>query len=295
MSATTSLPDLYTVWDYNDLNKTRERFLQILSETEQRADKGYVLQLKTQIARTYSRQYDFDKAHRILDEVEAQLSDDLPAVNVRYWLERGRTYNTAEKKKTALPLFEKAYELAKSMGADFYTIDAAHMIAIASPEQADKEKWNLIGVDIAEQSQDERARGWLGSLYNNLGWDCFEQERYDEALEHFEKALDYQRRIGNPERINIARWCVAKGYRYVNRLDEALEIQQALLKEYEQSGTPDGYVFEELGELYLLKNEQEKRRTFFAQAYAELSKDSWLVKNESERLARLQKLAGQDS
>ena len=295
MKHTDTLPDLYTIWDYNDLNATRERFLQILSEVEQRADKDYVLQLKTQIARTYSIQSDFDNAHRILDEVEARLSDDLPVVKVRYWLERGRTFNSAEKKETALPLFKQAYELAKELGADFYTIDAAHMIAIVLPEQTEKEKWNLIGVEIAEQSQDERARGWLGSLYNNLGWDFFEQKRYAEALERFEKALDYQREIGNPERINIALWCVAKGYRHVDRLDEALEIQKALLKEYEQSGTPDGYVFEELGELYLLKNEPEKSHVFFARAYTELSKDSWLVKNESERLTRLQKLAGQDS
>ncbi len=296
-----TLPDLYHIWNYSAPAETRKRFEQILTQAKQsNGHESYVLQLQTQIARTYSIEGTFDRAHAILDEVESKLTGDLPLVKIRYLLERGRTFNSAGDKLQAEVLFNEAYTLSRQHNEDFHAVDAAHMVAIATSDVTDKERWNLTGVKIAEESNDERARSWLGSLYNNIGWDYFAKERYQEAALNFEKALEYQIALGegqgkNLERINIARWCVAKGYRLVGRIDEALAIQKKLLSAYEQSGESDGYVFEELGELFLLQGEAANSQKYFAEAYRELSKDSWLVKNEFKRMERLRALGlGED-
>ena len=55
----------------------------------------------------------------------------------------------------------------------------------------------------------------------------------------------------------------------------------------------DGYVFEELAELYLLKGNKELAKINFKMAYEELSKDGWINANQPERLTRLKKLGNQ--
>ena len=69
-------------------------------------------------------------------------------------------------------------------------------------------------------------------------------------------------------------------------------MQLELLRRHKEAGTKDGYVFEELGELYLLRGENELSRQNFAWAYAELSQDKWMMDNETERMARIRKLGG---
>ncbi|MFQ5606856.1 MAG: tetratricopeptide repeat protein, partial [Candidatus Zixiibacteriota bacterium] len=264
---TARLPDLYDLWDYNDPAGTRAKFEEILPGAETAADISYHLQLLTQIARTYGLEAKFEDAHRLLDRVENSLTDDLALARVRYLLERGRTYRSAGEASKASPLFLESYELSLRIDADFYAVDAAHMVAIAASEFAEKEKWNLTGIRNAESSEDPRTRKWLGSLYNNMGWDYHERKEYDKSLTMFERALAFRRKRGDAGEISVARWCIAKTYRFLNRIDEALEIQLELLNEYEDSGSPDGYVFEELGELYLIKNDSAKYTGYFAKAH----------------------------
>ncbi|MBI4926955.1 MAG: hypothetical protein HY835_04260, partial [Anaerolineae bacterium] len=102
----------------------------------------------------------------------------------------------------------------------------------------------------------------------------------------FQRALRYRQEQEDPAPIRIARWCVARTLRSLNRLEEALQIQQELLAE----NTEDGYISEELGELYLALGKPEEARPHFAQAYSLLSKDDWLVKNEAQRLERIRSL-----
>ena len=67
-------------------------------------------------------------------------------------------------------------------------------------------------------------------------------------------------------------------------------MQMALQDELESAGESDGYVFEEIGECLLLLNRLEEARPYFLKAYALLTKDTWLVDKEPERLARLKEL-----
>jgi hypothetical protein len=58
------------------------------------------------------------------------------------------------------------------------------MLGIEAPPE-EKLDWNLQAIRYAENSSDERAKRWMGSLYNNSGWTLFDQGRYPEALELF--------------------------------------------------------------------------------------------------------------
>ncbi|MNL47543.1 hypothetical protein D3C87_1703360 [compost metagenome] len=49
-------------------------------------------------------------------------------------------------------------------------------------------------------------------------------------------------------------------------------------------------MYEELGELYLLKNMTSESEKYFALAYQELSKDEGFKANDAQRLARIKEL-----
>lgn len=286
------LTDFDKLWNYGDPAGTRARFEEILPRAERSGDKSYYLQLLTQIARTYGLESNFDEAHSVLDRVEGQMSDDLGIVKIRYLLERGRTFRSSGQSEKSLPLFAESFELATKMGEDFFAIDAAHMMALVADGMDERMNWSNKALAIAEKSSNERARLWKGSLYNNIGWEYHGAEQYDKALEMFQKALAFRREQGKQEGINIAEWCVARCLRSLDRTDEALNMQLELLQRHKEAGSKDGYVFEELGELYLLKGENELSRQYFASAYAELSQDKWLMNNETGRMERIRKLGG---
>ncbi|HKW80172.1 MAG TPA: tetratricopeptide repeat protein, partial [Casimicrobiaceae bacterium] len=249
------------------------------------------LELLTQIARAQGLQRRFDDAHATLDSVEDALPGPAARVAVRYLLERGRVFNSSEQPARALPLFESALAQAASAGEDYLAIDAAHMLGIAAPP-ADRLRWNLDAVAMAEKSADPRARRWLASLYNNIGWTCHDQGEYARALEYFERALPLREARGERVPIRIARWSIARALRSLGRYDEALAIQRALVAQLDRDHESDGYVAEELGELELARGDADAARPWFARAARALGEDPVFVANEAARLARLRKLGG---
>lgn len=280
------------LWNYSKPEETEKKFREILQEVKSSGNRSAYLQLQTQLARTQGLQMKFDEAHKILDEVEKELDkENIQLVRIRYLLERGRTFNSSKQKEKALELFHKAYELGLETGEDFFAIDAIHMIGIAD-NLDDGIKWNEIGIRLAENSKDERSKGWLGALYNNTGWNYHDKKEYLKALELFEKNVVWhtERKSGYPE--IIAKWCVARTYRSLDRIDEAIEIHNALLEEIKDRNLEqDGYIFEELGELHLIKKNPEDSKKNFRLAYEMLSKDIWLAENEKERLERMKKFS----
>jgi tetratricopeptide (TPR) repeat protein len=211
---------------------------------------------------------------------------------VRYLLERGRVLSSAGDPERARPCFEEALHAAQKLSADFYAVDALHMLAIiAAPEQS--LALNLQAIQMAESSYQENARNWLGSLYNNTGWSYHGLGDYSSALKIFEKAEAWQRAKGRIDETRIAQWCVARTLRSLGLVEEALSKQMALKHAWEAEGVEkDGFVFEEIGECLLLLQRGEEARRYFSKAYEILSQDPWLAEGEPERLARL-KLLGE--
>jgi tetratricopeptide (TPR) repeat protein len=288
------LPDIATMWDLNNPAASEAKFRALLPKAVEMGNKSYHLQLITQIARTYSLRSKFDEAHELLDKVEPQLTDELVAARLRYLLERGRTYNSNQEKDTAKPLFVEAYELALKNKEDGFAVDAAHMMGIA--EVPDKQmEWNLKALDVAEKSNDDKVKNWLGPLYNNIGWTYHDLGQYEEALDMFEKGLKWRKKKKDDDGIRIQTWNIGRTYRSLGKLDKALEIQKKLEKEFKKKSLIGNYFsglnYEELGELYLLNGEGEKAKEYFGLAYTILSKDEWTVTNEPERMGRLKELS----
>lgn len=287
-----ALPDFDQWWDYDHPDQTRERFEGLKDQARDSGNKSYYLQLLTQIARTYGLEGNFAAAHQLLDTVKAELNRDLKLPKVRYLLERGRSFRSDNQPGKSAPLFHEAYDLAREIENDFLAIDAAHMIALIEKKTDEQLKWNHAAIELAEKSSDDRAHNWLGSLYNNMGWFLHNEGKYEKALSIFEKAVVFREAQGKEKETNIARWCVARTLRSLGRLEEALKIQLELLDTYAESGANDGYVFEELAEIYNAQGNDTPAKEYFAKAYETLSQDTWLVKNEKERLDRLARMGG---
>jgi tetratricopeptide (TPR) repeat protein len=270
--------DFDKLWNHADPAATERRFRELLPAA---GSPDYRLQLLTQIARTLGLQRKFDEAHRLLDTVEKEMTPDLKTVRVRYLLERGRTFRSGKQAEKSRPLFLAAWELGREAGLDAYAVDAAHMMAMVEPGAG----WNEKAMALAEASREEEARRWLGSLYNNIGWTYHDLGQYEQALSLFEKALAWREAQGQEKETRIARWCIARVMRSLNRIPEAL----AILRELEPVAT--GYTYEELGECLLLQGKKDEAQPYFARAYQVLSQDEWLVANEAPRLERLRELA----
>lgn len=278
------------LWDYDDPVGTEAKFRAMRPELEAAGDRSGLLQLDTQIARTLALQQKLGEAHELLNSVEPELDSVEPVVRVRWLLERGRTFNSAEKKEPAKKAFLEAWELAQSIQAEFFAVDAAHMLAIVE-EGAEALRWNELGLDYARSSEDPRAKRWQGSLLNNLGWAYHGKGDFEQALRLFEQALAFRKEHGKEAEIDVAEWCVARVLRSLGRENEALAQQQELLRRKEDARrAPDGFVFEELGECLLALGREEEARSWFAKAHRELAQDPWLAENEPDRLERLEKL-----
>ena len=248
----------------------------------------------TQLARALGLQRKFAAADAALDTLAADIEASPARIRVRYLLERGRIRNSSGKPADAVPLFERAVDAAKTdsaSGADFYRVDALHMLGIAAP--ADRRlRWNLAALSAADASTDERARGWRASLLNNIGWTYHQRGDHDIALGYWRKALAARVASGDAAKTRVAKWTVARGLRSLRRLDEAEKIQRELVAEFEKAGAPDGFVYEELAEIALARDEPAAAKEWAAKAYALLENDIWLAANEKARLDRLARIGG---
>jgi tetratricopeptide (TPR) repeat protein len=241
------LPDFDALWNYDQSSDTEQAFRALLPVARAAEDASYLAELLSQIARTQGLQGQFEAAQRTLDEAEELLPNGAFRARIRYELERGRVFNSSGNRDRARAFFLRVWEAAVEYGEDFYAVDAAHMMAIVEPPVAQL-AWNLRALDLAERSADQRARNWRGSLYNNIGWTYHDAGRYEDALTMFEKALERRKAQGKAREIRIANWCIARTFRSLGRVTEALDMQRRLRSEIKEAGDADRYVEEEIAE-----------------------------------------------
>jgi tetratricopeptide (TPR) repeat protein len=288
-AATVPLEELDRLWDFDDPVASEQRFLALLPRARRERDGAFLGEALTQLARAQGLQRRFEEADRTLDEAAAAMRPDDERGNVRLLLERGRVANSSGREGRGAGPFADAWERARAGGEDALAIDAAHMLGIVEPPESAWE-WNERAMQLARTSPDPRARRWVGSLANNMGWARHEEGDHDQALSLFQVALEERRREGTANQVRIARWCVARCLRSLGRVEEALAEQQALAAGLEAEGEIDGYVDEELGECLLALGRGDDARAHFSRAYAELSGDAGLRANEPDRLERLRSL-----
>jgi len=279
------------LWDYGKPAESQARFRAELARHP--AGSREALETATQIARTQGLQRQFAEADATLDGVAAKLEPVPVRVRVRYLLERGRTRNSGGDKSAAIALFKEAAALRARdtlPGADYYLVDALHMLGIAT-RPAEQLEWNRKALAAAEASPDPRARNWAGSLTHNIGWSYFDAGDPVTALVYWQKALPIREAQGNVENVRFAQWTIARGYRATGRLDEAEKIQLALVTETEKAGEPDGFVYEELAEIAVARDDKAAAAPWAAKAYALLKDDEDLKAEKPARLTRLAELA----
>ena len=255
--------DVSALWDFSKPDISEQRFRSALASGS--GDDALIL--KTQIARTHGLRRDFSQAQKALTEIASQIENASDEAKVHYYLELGRTYSsathpvesqTAEVKELARSAYMRAVELAQNGKLDNLAIDALHMMTFVDTAPEEQLEWNHKAMALMQSSSQQDARKWEGTLHNNMGYALHLLGRYDDALLEFKLALGTYERGGDPQKIRIAHWMIAWTLRALGQLDEAIEIQLRLEKEWDEAGEPDPYVFEELELLYQALNNGEK-------------------------------------
>jgi len=293
-----SLENFDDVWGLGNPVDVEKKFSELLFEAQKLENKSVYLQILSQIALAQAIQQKFDEAHKTLNLAQSQLNSGYIIAHARILLERGRVFHQAQNVGAAKKYFMQSFELSEKNNLDYHTINAAHMIAIVEDEIDNKIFWNLRALELAEKTEDKRAQSWLGSIYNNLGQNFINKKEYRQALAVFKKALEYREKEGYAPNIRVAKWNIGKILRLLEQIDDALEIQNKLLNEYNEIVINKkydlsidmfelirGWVYEELAELYNAKAQ------FFAKAaYADLSNNEMFKNTSPERLSRLKRI-----
>ncbi|NOS83910.1 MAG: tetratricopeptide repeat protein [Ignavibacteria bacterium] len=282
--------DFDKLWNYDDPAGTEAKFRELLPKAEKAKDTAYYIELLTQLARTRGLQRKFDEAHEILDKAMKLITAEHIVPRIRFMLERGRTYNSSKVYDKARELFLAAYMQADKYEEDNLAIDAVHMLGIVDKDE-ESLKWNELAIQMAEDTEDEKAKGWLGALYNNTGWTYHDMGEFDKALELFERNVVWHTERKSGMQLYIAKWSVARCLRSLGRTEEALKMQMDLRgKDSEMYSCEDGYNAEEIAECLHALGRAEDARPYFKRAYEQLSKDSWVMENDKEKLERLKTL-----
>lgn len=288
----TPMPDILALWDFDDPAASEVRFRAALADAAAPLTHDAALSLRTQIARTMSLRRRFDEAHRLLDEVDAELPGAGPEPRVRTLLERGRSWRSARQPARARPLFLQAEQLARTAKLEYLHVDALHMVALLEADPQAQLEANQRALAVARAARDPQARRWEASLTHNIGWSLHEAGRHEEALASFRDALAARQRDGaRAERVREAHWMIAFELRALRRHDEALAVLRALEGELAGANAVDGFVPEEIAENLLALGRPAEAKPYFAQAHVQLSRIETVDRPDDTRLARLLELS----
>ncbi len=288
-----SLPDFRKLWNYNDPKGTEEKFRSILPDAETSGDADYLAQLLTQIARAEGLQGKFDDAHATLDRALQLISEQqLRLANVRYFLERGRVFNSSGKRREAIPFFQSAYDAALAEQHTPLAIDALHMLAIAETDPRKQVEWNLKALQLVESTSadDKASRGWLESLCNNIGESYLLLKEYDTAYSYFHQMAELQTaRTGQADMYTLKD--LAKARRLSGNPEESLKIILPAFEQMSSEQNDDGYIRQELAEALYALGKTDEAKPHFLRSYELLSEDKRMLQNEPDSLARMKELA----
>jgi tetratricopeptide (TPR) repeat protein len=241
--------EIDALWNYYDPAASEKRFR---AERARWPDgSAEALEIDTQVARALGLQDRFDDAKAVLDRIVPALKSAPARAEVRWLLEWGRTLNSSGNPQGALSHFRAAAARSaddRAPDAEFYRIDALHMLAIAAPP-AERIDLNRKALAAADAATEPRARGWRASLLNNLGWSLLESGDPTGALDVWQQALVLREAKGDVEGIRFGKWTVARGLRANGRLDEAERMQRALAAELPPGDTNLQHVRDELAEI----------------------------------------------
>lgn len=233
------MTDVRPLWDFDDPAGSEQR-IRAAADLAEGAER---LVLLTQVARALGLQERYEEGHTLLDGLA--VPDDAE-VAARISLERGRLLRSSGDVEASVAHFDAAERTAREAGLDALRVDAVHMQALVAPPQ-DRIAVNERGLEIAGRSADPEARDWDASLLTNIGTVHADAGDFAAALAVFEQALAARERIGDQDRVLVARWMVAWALRNLGHTTDALTMQREIKAELLAAGRTDPYVDEELG------------------------------------------------
>lgn len=272
------MDNLFDLWDFGDAVASETRFREAVDSAHNDEDRALAM---TQVARAQGLQGDFEGARETLANADRLLLNESIA-RAQYWVEIGRVENTSGNPNGALPHFAKSLAMASALQAEYLTIDAAHMLAIAAPLE-EQPMYGEQALRLARAARDERAKRWVGPIVNNLGWTYMDLKQPKQALPYFKESVEFRISQGAEAPIRMARYSLGCVLRAAGDVDEAL----AELRIAEAMGGSIGFIEEEIGECLCDLNRHEEAKTYFAEAHRLLSSNTDLATTEPERIERL--------
>jgi tetratricopeptide (TPR) repeat protein len=274
-----------------------EVYESIAKEAEEAGDASAYVEACAMRARSYLIREEAEEGRPWLDRARERAVATDPLGWSRYLGVRGRFEWKDGDDETATRTFREMFDYCERKELWERAVDAAHMVALTgNPDE--KFGWAAKGIAMAEKGG---MTGWLGPLWNNLGWDYVDAGRYEEALDALVKAREYHYAGDGELPKLIADYSVAHATRLTGALDQAEDGMRAVLdwaERLEAQGDPDaaewmGFSRWDLGEIALARGDRAAGRAAMEAALGELEKagmprwdpDDWKVKQE--RLAEL--------
>jgi tetratricopeptide (TPR) repeat protein len=249
--------------------EAREIFLQAADMASAAKDNGSLTEAYAMIARSYLTTDKKDEGRPWIEKARGIARDDEPLGWSRYLGVRGRFEWQDKELEKATATFKEMYQYCSEKGLHERAIDAAHMVAITGGP-AEQVEWGLKGIKEAEAGN---VTGWLGPLWNNLGYTYEEMGKYRESLGAYLKAREYHHKYSDEKSKIVADWAVGHAYRLLGQSDSAAQwIAQDMLAKFESLGDVEfqGWTLKEMGEIALLESKPDSALTYFIRAEEKL-------------------------
>jgi tetratricopeptide (TPR) repeat protein len=280
MNAEKSLAVADSLFKIDEFEKATSAYQGAAVVAEKADNKSVLAESYSQIARCYLKLDRLDDGKEWLAKAGDIATEDLPNGWSRYLGVKGRfewreaaikTHELNPEVESAANTFRDMYEYCLAHALHERTVDAANMLSIVGPK-SEKIDWGLKGIKAAELGGLE---GWLGPLWNNLGWNYDEIADYGKALEALKKAREYHYKSDKVIPRLVADWSVGVQFRKTGQLDSARAVIAKVSSKaeslYADSATAEyaewvGHASQEMGEIELITGNNNRALEHFKKA-----------------------------
>jgi predicted enzyme related to lactoylglutathione lyase len=269
------------VFQGRDYERAGELYKLAAQAAQKEMIKGIQGEALARVARCYLKLGRKEEGRHWLMMAEEVVTDRMPRAWSRYLGVLGRYQWKDDQLEEATETFTNMYQYCLEHDLYERAVDAAHMAAITAPGE-EQIAWAKKGIAAAEKGE---AEGWLGPLWNNLGWTYSDLGRHEESLEALLNAREYHWKLGTEMNKLIADWSVGHAYRMAGQPDEAAAWMRSVLAWsehlYAQEASPNaaewiGHSCRELGELALARDRQPEALKYLRRAREKLSEAGML-------------------
>ncbi len=275
-------------------------FEDIAAEADVAGDNTAYAEAASMRARTMLQLGDRHGGEVWLEQARARTSLDDPLGWSRYLGVRGRFEWTAKDSVATTATFRELFDYCEASGLYKRAVDATHMMALVAP-RAERFEWARNGIAMAEAGE---LTGWLGPLWNNMGWDHVDAGEYAEGLAALEQARVYHYESGQQLSKLIADYSVAHIKRLMGDTATAKTELQGVFdqaSEMQEAGHLDavewmGFSRWELAEIAATEGDNPGAIALMREALSELEQagmQKWDPDDWQKKQARLAEISGQ--